>query len=762
MLKKDLADKKGLNFILLVFMCFASVLTVASAVLLYANTLGVSENEDRVNAADLFMIVERDMDGMEERRENALNWFRDRDDVVDVELGQTIVLNPNAVDFEPIEEDDYSRIVHQQFYAFDLSAEHDKVTDMDSNFFELPYGTVAVPMYLHTLTGIETGDKLRISTQMGNIYEFTIAAFTKDPAMDDYSRLFFNSEDYQILLNESPVIGDVYYVDLTEGAQNVDIISVAADFNGMKDDLGNTVMYASLKGYSSNEQVSTALNALILIMSIFLIIMVFMTVTYTIKTAIKSEEKELGMLKALGVESVSFNWLFASKYLALSLVGSVVGYFGGIFLAGLYVKYVSPGMLMPRKSALVTTAGISSVMIFLLIVLFVSIALKRMKKISIMDVIAGENRGERFKALPGFFLHKIKNINIPLYLALTDLLTKIKRYSFLIISYLIGFAICMTVLEVNETTNSAYFIEHYWRRAHFDFAIDLPDDVMEEYITRGGNIKGAYDIINKELQDAGIPATVDYFQFLTEDPKMIHDGETYECIIQFNNPYSLSLDMYEGVRPELPNEVAINAYHAMVNGIEIGDTITLEYNRYNEDGISYDRVSEDYIVTGTFDAPIVYLTALMSESFDGAADSNVALNGCRIDAPDEDKPMYIEQMRDMYGQASVRDRDEEVQYQLRANSTMFTMMVRVVIPVICFMMALVTVLYLSLNILDEVPEIALLKCSGFGTGTIKAWQILRILLILLFSTLLGILTVRTIMKVFLKFVFSLVGYTVGY
>ena len=63
MLRKDLADKKGLNVILLLFMCFASVLTVASAILLYANTLGLKVTEDKVNAADLFIVSERDLDG---------------------------------------------------------------------------------------------------------------------------------------------------------------------------------------------------------------------------------------------------------------------------------------------------------------------------------------------------------------------------------------------------------------------------------------------------------------------------------------------------------------------------------------------------------------------------------------------------------------------------------------------------------------------------------------------------------------------------
>ena len=136
---------EGLNVILLLFMCFASILTVASAILLYANTFGIRITEDKVNAADLFIVSERDLDGTEERQESIIEWFNNRDDIVDVELGQTIVFNPNAVDFESVDEDAYSTIVNGRYYAFDLSSDHDKVTDMDGNFFDLPYGTIAVP-----------------------------------------------------------------------------------------------------------------------------------------------------------------------------------------------------------------------------------------------------------------------------------------------------------------------------------------------------------------------------------------------------------------------------------------------------------------------------------------------------------------------------------------------------------------------------------------------------------------------------------------
>lgn len=286
MLKKDLADKKGLNIILFLFMCFASILTVASAIVLYANFLGKPCAYKRINAADVLIVSERDLGGTEENRKEILDWFSKRDDVTDVELGQTIRFRSNAVSFADLKNDDFSKIVNSSFYGFDLSMKHDLVTDLDGKFFELPYGTVAVPQDVQNTMGLKTGDKVHVVTQMGNIYEFTIAAFTKDISISNFYRLFFNSEDYQILISESPIVYDVFMATMKEGNTDVDQGQLRSEFKKKESDFGKTVVSDSLLGWNGANDGSYATNACMIIVSVFLIFMVFMTVSFTIKTAI--------------------------------------------------------------------------------------------------------------------------------------------------------------------------------------------------------------------------------------------------------------------------------------------------------------------------------------------------------------------------------------------------------------------------------------------------------------------------------------------
>ncbi len=761
MLKKDILSKKRLTCILLLFMCLASILTVCSAIVLYANTLGVNKTLKKVNAAEVSIVSERSLDGMKERREAITDWLYENEKTNDVEIGECIHFQSNAVDYAGVDEQDDVMLATRIYYGFDCSMQHNKVTDMDGNFLDLPYGTVAIPQYVNKSSKVGIGDTVYITSQMGNIYEFKVGAITKDPAMNGWYRLFFNKEDFEVLKNDSPIIDDVYMVDLTDDSTFVDETGIVNDFVLKEEQFGTLLQSITKSGYNDDKESSIFLNIMMIFTAIFIVAMVFMTISFTIKTAIKSEEKELGMLKALGVESFSFNWLFAAKYIACAVISFVIGFFGGIHLAALDLKYITYGQLKPDWPEMIAVAFLASLMNLFLILFFVGISLRRMKRISIMDVISGENRGERFKKLPGFFLHKMKKINIPFYLALTDLTNRIKRYSFLIFAYTMGISAMLLLLEMNHTSNNAYWIEQYWGRRPFDFALDLPDEVMERYVERAGSTKRAYEIINREIKDAGIPAHIDYFNWSMET-KATFEGKDYVCFFQFDYPYRANGKLYKGVNPKLENEVIIDAYHADLYGIGLGDTVSIEYEKTNEDGISFSKVKEDFIVVGMVDCPSAQMEFIMSDAFKGVARYETVQDGGQIDAPKSEHEKYIEMLRDMYGKNSVRNREEQVKYALGGYRTEWTMLLWILLPLLGVMMILATVLYQSVNVIDETPDIALLKCSGFSNGTVKAWQVIRSILITGISSVLGIVILNTVLYFMLQKFYYLLGSIVNY
>ena len=284
---------------------------------------------------------------------------------------------------------------------------------------------------------------------------------------------------------------------------------------------------------------------------------------------------------------------------------------------------------------------------------------------------------------------------------------------------------------------------------------------MEKYVERGGNTKRAFEIINQELKDAGIPATVNYFNW-SGRRKLTFKGKEIVCFFQCDYPSRVNGEIYKGVNPKLRNEVLMDAYHAQIHGIEIGDTVTLEYDKYNEDGITYSKVEEDFIVTGLVNSPTAYLELIMSDEFKDAAGLQTISAGSTINAPKSEHAKYIEMMRDMYGKSSVRNRKEEVKYQLGGYKTEWNLLLAILLPTLAGMMILATILYQSVNIIDETPDIALLKCSGFSNSVIKAWQVIRVVLITGISSVASVVLLNTLLKVLIGKAYFFMGNIVEY
>ena len=119
-------------------------------------------------------------------------------------------------------------------------------------------------------------------------------------------------------------------------------------------------------------------------------------------------------------------------------------------------------------------------------------------------------------------------------------------------------------------------------------------------------------------------------------------------------------------------------------------------------------------------------------------------------------------MREMYGQSSIRNKIEEIDYSLSGYGAVYSTILMLFIPMILILMIMVTVLYQSVNMVDETPDIALLKCGGFTNGKVKAWQLIRSTMISIGSSILAILLVNTAIAFGLKKLFFNLGYILNY
>ena len=204
MLKNDLKAHKGLNIILFIFIVSASIISVMASNLLYATIAGRNNTSEITKVANIRVNCNIGMGSFDEKKEALEEYMKQSDMIIDGEvlewigiIGDEVCINGRYVSdegFPPI------RSTH-------LTTQPKKVNllynDEDSPFVVEP-GCIAVSIDMADLAGIKRGDKIDITTQMGNIYEFTVSEIYKNPGIVVSEDLVISDADYEALKSEFP------------------------------------------------------------------------------------------------------------------------------------------------------------------------------------------------------------------------------------------------------------------------------------------------------------------------------------------------------------------------------------------------------------------------------------------------------------------------------------------------------------------------------------------------------------------------------
>ena len=101
--------------------------------------------------------------------------------------------------------------------------------------------------------------------------------------------------------------------------------------------------------------------------SIVLMITAFVVRRFTIGFTISEEFREIGVMKAVGIQSSSIRGLYIVKYLAISLIGALIGFFCSVPLQDMMMKTVSKNMVLGSENGylmgLISSAGVVAVIL---------------------------------------------------------------------------------------------------------------------------------------------------------------------------------------------------------------------------------------------------------------------------------------------------------------------------------------------------------------------------------------------------------------
>ncbi len=747
MLKRDLTDKIGLNITLFIFMILASVFMVISTHLLYTSFVASEETYDYCKTSDIVLITDCSITDKEGSRAIITECLEGIPEFDCMYLNERMIYAGSMVSFMK-DNGEKEHLSTSELMCATVQTEYDIPYNMDDELLSVPNGCVALPQNLLNNTEARVGDKIQITTQMGNIYEFIISDFYKDPSAYIYDRMLFSDDDYKVLYEESPVRKDVYeiYFNNIEG----DYISclnniINVIFNDLKDT--NAEIW-SIKGkFSTNDGIIALIIGIVLsAIGVFMVGMIFMTIHFSLKSAIKREEKEIGIMKAIGVYSFSYKSLFAVKYIVFAVVGGIIGLPIAMVLGDILIDKFMIHIILPPQSMKIIMAIAAVVSMILIMVIFTFVSLRSMNKISVMDAIHGENKGERFRKIPGLFLHRKKRLNIPLFLASNDILGRVKRYGVLLFAYALGISMILLVIQIKDSVCSEHFIKKHYQINSMDFVMDIDETYYDKLYNKYGDHKAIIGEINKRFEENNIPAKSEYYS--GQSVNFHFDGKEYLASMYFGDTDVKDLVYVDGGKaPILSNELAITYFVAKNAGIELGDTITIEYDKYKEDGISYEKVQEEFVVTAYIDATYQGVSILiMGEEFNSATIMGYMLYQNKLDCSNDMYQYYFERMDDLFADNEItfRKKDEAFDDFLPGYIDIFNLLLLVVSIVVAVVLTMITLLYENIFIEEETGDVAVLKSMGFNSNSVKLWHLVRMLLLVVISCVAAVILTTTL------------------
>ena len=572
--------------------------------------------------------------------------------------------------------------------------------------------TIWVSEKLRNVTGAQPGDIVRLTTDIGNVYQFTLAGYYKLPYAANFRWYIVSDADYEYLKDGFFITMDVYGVKLDEMSyMNFKELDEAL----LKD---TTASCLSLDAQSSDEYVlGYILSVFISLIGLFLILIVIMTIRFTMIAALKEEECEIGVLRAIGADSFS-------------------------------------------SDAEIVVIGILSVLFIIAVIIgFSMIVMRRINKISVVDAIRGENRAERFGRGGGIRLHKRRIMSPAFFIALSDILGRFKRYAFLLVAYTLGVLIILFVVNTKNSVINPEFLK-YSLTYQTDFFIELSDEKLNDYIKRmSAENKNINEMINNDIRKAGIKAHYDNDHYNSMGILMQNGLEINSTVWSGSGDIS-QLSYHEGSVPVKENEAAMSWSSANSLGIQLGDEITLKMSIDPEkDGI-YEESKEKFKITAFINAmdsgvPIVVL----GQKYDKNPNGSMSYWATIIDADGSEKEEQFRRLEEMFGPEQVLDSMEYTKLCLAEYSQIFDLLELVMGVAVLFILMLMTYLYSSIFIAEEMPETALQKSLSFTNGAVKASHIFRILILSVVSVIVGEILLQTAGQFIVRVLMESLGIT---
>ncbi|MDO4333874.1 MAG: FtsX-like permease family protein [Eubacteriales bacterium] len=741
-LKKDLKRKRTVNLILLLFIIMAATFLAGSVNNLVTILGAVDHFLEMAKTPDFITIAAGD-----ESETTVEDFLKSCEFVSEYEVMELHTLMDGEIEIVSCAQDPQKH-TYEKGNTVAVGTVPDnfmKVFEETGGAFQLDPGEIAIPRLQAKENELQTGDVLKISCGE-KAKEFTVKVITKDAVFGSefmgFKRLLIAGEDYEWLFGENAVRTWIYGINYTDREAFTKEFN-RNDFQVISGIEGSVVKMCYV--------FDMLLAGILMIVSLCLILISFLILRFTIVFTLQEDYKEIGVMKAIGIRDLSIKGIYLLKYLAIAVLGAAVGLGISFPFEKLLLSQTITNLVVSDVENKAEINILCAIAIVLIVLLFCYSSTGKVKKFTAIEAIRNGGNGERYAVKNPFRLHSGRRIPATFYMACNDIISDRKRYTVLAAIFCIGTLLILLPLKAVHTLKDKSIIRSFSMQTASVF---INTGGAEKYILDEDDTGLLSDLekIRKTLDENGLEATVWTERGYSipcygKDPEMIFTYYTFQLFGEKEEDY----DVIEGKVPVLPNEVMVTEIVAKELGVGIGDYIYYQYP---------DR-EEAFLVTGIYQSMMNMgkgLRVSREAELERQYISGILSVQAEIDS-DMDEEELRELVQTIFPDYQISTCREFVNGMIGGILDQLDALQMMIGGVVLLINILITVLMMKTLITRERGEIAMLKSIGFSDRALKAWQSLRILLVLAVAILLGTLFSKPLSVLALGPIFSMMGGT---
>ena len=735
-LKKDLKRKRAMNIILLLFIILATMFVSSSVNNIINVTTALDSYFEMANAPDYLVTT---------MNKN-----------LTVDIGETVSAASavNSYEAENVLFLSTDNFAYEDEDVVTQGGTHLVQSDIGMNYF-LSDGSILETVepgefYMTEgradALGVEVGDKLTIELN-GVSREFVLADKIKDALFGSnqmsFTRYIISEEDFNCFLSTENT--EEYYGGTLVYLYSSDMETALPQLKSIVDNSILTMDRAYMEFCYVFDMVVVGI---LLVVSVILIIIAFVVLRFTITFTLSEEFREIGVMKAIGIDNFKIRGLYLVKYMGLSVIGAAIGLLLSFPFGEMLMSVSSQSIIMGNQSPILVNI-FCAVLVIAVILLFCYGCTGKVKKMTPIDAIRNGQMGERFRKKSLMSLGKSKLPAIP-FLALNDIVSSPRRYGIISLTFFLCLSLLLMLSATVSTMNSGSLSATFgWA----DCDIYLDSKIVTECMLEDGHekLEKHLDEMEQTLAENGIPAKC-YQEMVFTVPVSFGENESN---ISIYHGTGTTMDMYEytaGTAPENTDEIAITRIAADKLNANIGDTITIK----TIDG------DKEYIISAFFQGMNMQGSGirLHSDEYVNYVQSQGWI-GTQImftDNPDSKEiERRIEEIQRIFPDyENIETCAEAVKDMLGVADTLAAVKSLIVILTIV-LAALITVLMERSFIAKEQGEIALMKAIGTRNGTIYVYHALRFLFVGMMAVLMGEICAMSLTHLCIDPIFKMMG-----